>query len=72
MVNLSELWGDLLSEEPKRILRARAQLTEAEATAVLEHLHRMRDEDGWHPEQRASAAVALRVLQGPAEAPGAA
>ncbi len=71
MVDLSELWEDLLSEEPGRILRARAQLTEAEAQAVVEHLQRMRDEDGWHPAQRASAAAALRVLQGSAAAPGA-
>lgn len=46
------MWGDL---------------TDDEAQAVLAHLTRMRDEDGWEPAQRAAAATALQVIHDQAQ-----
>ena len=63
MDNLDELWANVLSADSARIRRAWAVLSAVERQAVLEHLARMRDEDGWHPEQRESAAAAINVLR---------
>ena len=66
MDGLDELWADLLSAEAARIRRAWNGLSAEERLAVLDHLVRMRDEDGWHPAQRASAAAAIQVIHDPA------
>jgi hypothetical protein len=62
-----EIWRAILSEDAARIRRAWMDLTDEEALAVLAHLRRMRDEDGWTPEQRQAAAVALQVLHDQAQ-----
>ena len=62
MQTIEELWEHLLSEDPAQIIAAWNDLTPDEHTAVLEHLHRMSEEDGWHPLQKQSAATALRVI----------
>jgi hypothetical protein len=63
MMTLDQLWADFLSADPARIQRAWSDLSRDETQAVLDHLARMRDEDGWHPDQRASAATALQVIR---------
>ncbi len=65
MDGLDEFWADLLSGDAQRIQSAWGRLTDEERRAVLDHLARMRDESGWHPVQRQSAAAALRVIRGP-------
>jgi hypothetical protein len=62
MDSLDTLWGDLLSADLMRIQNAWKALNTEERRAVLEHLTRMRDEQGWHPSQHESAAAALRVI----------
>ena len=63
MDGLDELWADLLSGDAGRIRRAWNRLRVDERQAVLEHLARMADQEGWHPSQRASAATALQVIR---------
>jgi hypothetical protein len=63
MYELDDVWEALLSGDPARIRRAWRDLTDEEALSVLAHLARMRDEEGWAPAQRESAAVALQVLR---------
>jgi hypothetical protein len=62
MDDLDELWANMLSADSARIRRAWAALSAKERQAVLEHLTHMRDDDGWHPEQRESAAAAIKAL----------
>jgi hypothetical protein len=64
---LEHLWEEILSQEPPRIRRAWGELTDDEASAVLAHLTRMRDEPGWTEAQRQAASAALRVLHEQAE-----
>jgi hypothetical protein len=63
MDDIDALWADLLSSDAMRIQPAWNLLSSDEQPAVLAHLLRMRDEDGWHPSQHASAAAALQVIQ---------
>jgi uncharacterized protein YdeI (YjbR/CyaY-like superfamily) len=56
------LWDALLSRQPKRVKEIFQALTPDEQRAVLSHLQRMSTEDGWHPEQRASAQAALEAI----------
>jgi hypothetical protein len=62
-MNLDEFWDDLLSEDPPRIRKAWQELTDEEASAALEHLRRMVEEEGWHPLQKQSATKALDVIR---------
>ena len=59
---LEILWDNLLSRQPERVRAAFSTLTSAEQQAVLDHLKRMSQEPGWHPEQRRSAQTALDAL----------
>ena len=59
---LEILWDNLLSRQPERIRAAFTTLTGAEQQTVLDHLKRMSQEAGWHPEQRRSAQAALDAL----------
>jgi hypothetical protein len=67
MTDLDEMWEALLSEDPARIRRVWEDVTDAEAQAILDHLSRMRDEDGWSDAQRAAAAAALQILRDQAQ-----
>jgi hypothetical protein len=67
MDDLALLWEELLSQDPARIRSAWNNLTDDECLAVLAHLKRMRDEDGWSPAQRAAASDALRALRDQAQ-----
>lgn len=60
---LEAFWEAVLSEDPPRIRQAWLDLTDEEASAVLEHLQRMTSEDGWADVQRQAAADALRVIR---------
>jgi hypothetical protein len=63
MDGIDSFWADLLSANAMRILLAWQSLRADERAAVLAHVLRMRDEDGWHPSQHASAAAALQAIQ---------
>jgi hypothetical protein len=57
------IWDDILSREPERVLMRYNTLLPGEKMSVLEHLKCMRDEIGWHPEQRISAQIALDIIE---------
>ncbi len=59
---LENLWEDLLSRQPHRVLAAFISLDASEQKAVLNHLQHMLDEPGWHAEQRLSAQAALLAI----------
>jgi len=59
---LEDLWDRLLSRQPEQARAAFARLAPTEQAAVRAHLTRMAQEDGWHPEQRQSALLALDAL----------
>jgi hypothetical protein len=58
------IWGQLLSRDPVQIRKAFSVLDQDTQKGVLDHLNKMVVEEGWHPEQRASAQAALQVLAG--------
>lgn len=60
--DLEKLWNNLLSREAKKVKMAFANLDKESQQAILQHLTRMANEPGWHPEQRASAEAALITL----------
>jgi hypothetical protein len=62
---IAALWERLLSRQPEEIQPAFDALDDESRQALLAHLKRMAGEDGWHPEQRASAQAALNVLKPP-------
>lgn len=59
---LEMFWGDLLSEEPVRIVAAWALITLEERAAVRAHLVKMATEPGWADVQRQAAQAALDAL----------
>ena len=48
---LEHLWDNLLSRNPEQVLKVFATLDEIQQKSVLDHLNRMAQEPGWHPEQ---------------------
>ncbi|GAP15261.1 hypothetical protein LARV_03045 [Longilinea arvoryzae] len=60
---LEILWDAILSREPKQIRAAFVPLNADERKQLITHLKRMVGEEGWHPEQRKSARVALDTLK---------
>lgn len=59
---LEILWEHLLSRQPHLIETAFASLDSTDQQTVLQHLQHMIKDDGWQPEQRLSAQVAIDVL----------
>ena len=60
---LEDFWGELLSEEPMRIIAA-WDLLDAEAQlAIRAHLQRMTTETGWADVQRDAAGSALAAIE---------
>ena len=57
--SIEAFWENLLSRRKPRILRAFRGWSARQE--VLRHLQRMASEQGWHPEQAASARAALKV-----------
>lgn len=62
-INIEQLWDDILSRQAELVRSAIGRLSEEERDAVTNHLQRMAEGPGWHPEQRASAQAALEALQ---------
>lgn len=60
---LEDLWDGLLSRDGTRILAVFTGLDKESQAQVLHHLQRMAGEQGWHPEQAASARAALAALK---------
>ena len=60
---LEEIWGALLSREVDMIRQAYSSLDVGSRKAVLNHLHTMVTDTGWHPEQVLSAQAALDALK---------
>ncbi len=56
---LDDLWGDLLSEEPLRVIAAWVMLDAETQATIHAHLERMVSEDGYADSQRESARAAL-------------
>ena len=61
--DIEALWDELLSRQPERIKAAYRLLSQPEREAVFDHLGRMTNDEGWQPEQRLSARIALRALE---------
>lgn len=59
---LEYIWDNLLSRSPKRIRAVFKNLDEASQREVISHLNKMVSEEGWQPEQIASAKAALAAL----------
>lgn len=59
---LEALWDGLLSRDAQHIREAFATLLPDERPAILAHLQRMAQEDGWHVDQKRSAQAALQAL----------
>lgn len=59
---LEIIWDALLSREPGTVRAMFASLDQGSQKVVLNHLQRMAGEEGWHPEQRLSAQLALAAL----------
>jgi uncharacterized protein YdeI (YjbR/CyaY-like superfamily) len=61
-IDPESLWDQLLSRQATQIQAAFASLTPEDQKAIVAHLSRMVEEEGWHPEQRLSARMALQAL----------
>jgi hypothetical protein len=57
-----DIWGAILSRDDQKITETIKSLSDEEMEIVIEHLHRMISEDGWHPSQIESANHALQVI----------
>lgn len=64
---LALLWDAILSRQPGRIRSMYQALDPAARKAIFAHLRKMVTEDGWHPEQRSSAQIALDEIHELAE-----
>jgi hypothetical protein len=56
-----QLWANLLSEDASLIVPALRAMDPAERSAVLSHLKRMAEEDGWSAGQARRARAALAI-----------
>jgi hypothetical protein len=59
---LEEFWGDILSEQPLRIMAAWLTLDGESKVAVLNHLKAMSKDTGWADSQRQAATAALQTI----------
>lgn len=59
---LEIFWDAILSRQPDRIRAAYALLAADDRRKLIAHLRRMATEEGWQPQQRKSAQVALDTL----------
>jgi len=72
MEPLEFFWENILSRSPERIRAIFKTIDEDSQRAVIIHLEKMTNEEGWHPEQVISAQAALDALIDlfPASKPG--
>lgn len=61
---LEQTWDGILSREAHKVTSVYTGLNDENRKVVLAHLHKMAEEDGWHPEQVKSARYALQVIEG--------
>jgi hypothetical protein len=61
-----QFWDNILSRNPEQILEAYRSLDNPSQLSVLNHLRDMASEEGWQPQQRLSAQVALDAIERPA------
>lgn len=59
---LEKAWDDLLSQDSKRIESRFKSLDDKSQKVVIEHLHTMVTDSGWHPMQVISAQKALETI----------
>jgi len=59
---LEKTWGAILSRKKDEIEEVFNSLDIGSQKAVVDHLNKMANEEGWHPEQTRSARIALQVL----------
>lgn len=59
---LEIFWDAILSRQPEQIRGAFTLLDAVARQQLIAHLKRMVSEEGWHPEQRKSAQVALDTI----------
>lgn len=59
---LEKAWDDLLSRDAGRVREHFFSLDGESQKTVMAHLKKMVTEDGWHIEQKTSAAAALQAL----------
>lgn len=62
---LEIFWDAILSRRSEQIQTACSELDDKERFELIAHLKRMVNEEGWQPEQRKSAQVALDTILGP-------
>ena len=62
-LSIGLLWDRLLSREPEKIKSTFHHINQSERNVVIEHLNRMTTEDGWYPEQKKSALIALQIIE---------
>ena len=60
---LENLWNNILSREAELICEQYEALSEIDQATVWEHLNKMANEEGWHPEQMKSATIAIEALK---------
>jgi phosphoglycolate phosphatase-like HAD superfamily hydrolase len=60
---LEDLWGELFSGEAARVRKAWMSLTDDECQTILQHLRKMVDDPSYQPQQKESAAAALRLIR---------
>ena len=60
---LEDLWDNILSEDPTRIVAKWRELNAEEQGAIWEHLNKMTTEEGWADVQRESAQAAINALK---------
>lgn len=60
---LEKTWDAILSRDPEPICMTFYALQAADQVVIMDHLHKMVSEPGWHPEQVISAREALKALE---------
>lgn len=66
---LEMLWGNLLSEDSKRIVAMWDELEADDHASIWAHLITMTTEDGWADVQRESAQAAIDAIKAAGKAP---
>ena len=61
--NQEDLWSYILSEDNEKINNVLNFLSSLELEVIINHLKIMTTEEGWHPSQQRSAAIALNIMQ---------
>jgi hypothetical protein len=63
MMDAIEIWEHILSRDPDLIQKAYSSLNKDERQSLMGHLVKMTTETGWHPEQKESALIAMKIIE---------